>query len=243
MSSLEWSTLTNSLGTASVSRGVTAGIARPNGGGNFCYGFNSLVAVEGAVGLFANQVLFAPMAKGGSVRGALKRLPSGGPTGFAPFLFIGLQGASVNDAGYLLGLGDGDPHHIVLRKGSVVTGLPDLAPDPDGSDHVLMRSNAAYENDTWLHLRLDMIVQGTGDVLLQVYENDLAAHAVTAPLWTLVAGMEGSQYPTITGFVDDALGVNTGLPPYTSGRGGFAMYVGDVTRRASIDHLELARQL
>jgi hypothetical protein len=136
-----------------VDRGVTTGIARPSSGGSF--GFNSLSTSQGVVGLFTNQVSFAPMAKGGSVRGALQRGPSGSPLNFAPFLFVGLQGPSVNDLGYLLGLGDGDPHHIVLRKGALSGGLPDVAP---GTQGVLRRSTATAAAATWLHLRLDMVV-------------------------------------------------------------------------------------
>lgn len=242
MAESDWTILTDSLGGASVARGVTAGIDKPNGGGSFVYGFNSKAVVDGAVGLFANLVNFAPMSKGGSVRGALKRAPSGGNTGFAPFLFIGLQGPSVNDLGYLLGIGDDEPGHIVLRKGAIVGGLPDLAPNPP-STSVLMRSTETFENDTWLHLRLDMIRQGSGDVLLQVFANDLDVNPVTSPVWERITGMEGPQYPSIEGFVDDALGVNTGSAPYTSGRAGFAFRVEDVTRRGFFDHLEVARQL
>lgn len=242
MAQSEWTLLTDSLPGASVARGVTSGITKPNGGGNFVYGFNSLAIVDGAVALHNNQVNFAPMASGGSVRGAVKRSVGGGKSGFAPFLFIGLQGPSVNDLGYLLGLSDADPHHISLRKGSIVTGLPDGGVDPDASPNILMRSTATFEEDTWLHLRLDMIVQGTGDVLLQVFANDLDTNPVTAPVWAQVAGMEGPQSPTIDGFVDDAIGVNTGSAPFTSGRAGMAFRVEDVTRRSFFDHLEVARQ-
>lgn len=242
MAEADWTVLSDSLGGASVAKGVTAGVLKPAGGGDFVYGFNSKAIVDGAVGLHNNQANFVPMSKGGSVRGALKRAPGGGKTGFAPFLFVGLQGASVNDQGYLLGLGDDDPHHIVLRKGSLASGLPDVTPNPPTTD-VLMRSTEAYEEDTWLHLRLDMILQGSGDVLLQVFMNDLDTNDVTAPVWENITGMEGPQYPTILGFVDDALGVNTGTSPFTSGRGGFGFRVEDVTRRAFFDHLEIARQL
>lgn len=242
MAQSDWTVLTGSLAAGSVARGVTSGVVKPAGGGSYVYGFNSLAIVDGAVGLHNNQASFAPMASGGSVRGAIKRAPGGGKTGFAPFLFIGLQGPAVTDLGYLLGLGDGDPNHIVLRKGSISTGLPDQAPVPATSPNILMRSTESFEEDVWHHLRLDMIVQGTGDVLLQVFANDLAAHDVTSPVWELVAGMEGPQYPSIEGFVDDALGVNTGSAPYTSGRAGMAFRVEDVTRRAFFDHLEVARQ-
>jgi hypothetical protein len=242
MAESEWTFLTGGLGIGSVARGVTAGVAKPNGGGSFVYGFNSRAIVDGAVALHNNQASFVPMVKGCSIRGAIKRAPGGGPIGFAPFLFGGLQGGAVTDQGYLLGLGDDDPHHIVLRKGSIVGGLPDDVPNPPTTD-VLLRSSASFSEDEWHHLRLDMIVQGTGDVLLQCFQNDLGVNPVTAPVWALIPGMEGPQYPAIAGFVDDALGVNTGSPPFTSGRGGFAFRVEDVTRRAFFDHLEIARQL
>lgn len=235
MSEADFTLLTDGLDVSTVDRGVTTGIARPPGGGNFVHGFNSLIVATGAVGLFANQVNYAPMSKGASVRGALKRLPSGGPTGFSAFLFAGHQGASVNDSGYILGLADGDPYHLVLKKGALVSGLSDLAPDAPNNG-VLLRSSATFEQDTWHHLRLDMVVNDNGDVLLQVFENDLVANPLGgAAVWTPVAGMEE--------FIDDALQINSGSAPFTSGRGGFGFETSDVTRRAAIDHFECFRQL
>jgi hypothetical protein len=229
----DWTFLNDGLDAATVDRGVTTGIARPPGGGSFVFGFNSLSTAPGAVGVFTNQPSFAPMAKGGSVRGAIQRGVSGGPLGFAPFLFIGLQGPSVNDLGYLLGLGDGDPHHIVLRKGALAGGLPDTPPGPQG---VLRRSAATFMPATWLHLRLDMVVNLDGDVLLQVFQNDLGAHPLgTAPDWQPVPGMDE--------FIDDALGINSGSQPYTSGRAGFGFTTRDVTRRGFVDSIECYRQI
>lgn len=230
MSQTDWSYLTNGLDMATVDRGVTAGIPRPPGGGGFLFAFNSLSAVTGAVALFANLEGFAPMAKGGSMRGVLQRGPGGGPTGFSPFLFLCCQGNSVNDSAYLLGLSDDDPHRIVLRKGSITVGLPSA----DGPG-VLLKSSASFAQATWLHLRLDVIVNGNGDVILKVLQNELAAHPLgTPPNWQPVAGM--------VEFIDDHLGINSGSQPLTSGRGGFGMAVRDVTRRAYFDHLELLRQ-
>jgi len=243
MASSDWTVITNSLSQSYIKRGVTAGVVKPNGGSSFVYGFNSIETDEGVVALNNNQANFAPMAKGGSIRAAIKRAPGGGATEFAPFIFLGLQGATVSDAAYMLGLGDNDPHHIILRKGPLSEGLADAAPDPDLSPRILLRSSSAYEEDTWLHLRLDMIVEGTGDVILQAYINDLTVNAVTAPSWSLISGMEGAQYPTIAGFIDDALGVNTGLSPYTSGYAGFGFYSNGANRRAYVDHIEVARQL
>ena len=159
----DWTYLNDGLDIATVDRGVTAGIARPPGGGSFLYAFNSLAAVDGAVALFANLASFAPMAKGGSIRGVVQRGPGGGPTGFSPFLFLCCQGNSVNDSAYLLGLSDDDPHRIVLRKGAVTVGLPDA----DGPG-VLLKSAASFAQATWVHLRLDVIVNTNGDVVLKV---------------------------------------------------------------------------
>lgn len=243
MAEADWTFLTGSLPGNEVARGATAGIAVPNGGGVFTYGMNSVEIVDGVVALHTNQVDFVPMAKGGSVRGAVKRGVSGAPIGFAPFLFIGLGGTGVTDSAYLLGLGDGDPHRIVLRKGALTGGLPDSIVAPAVSPNILMRSSDTYDNDTWLHLRLDMIVQGTGDVILQCFQNDLSGHTVTSPSWQTIPGMEGPLSPSVAGFVDDALGVNTGSAPYASGRAGFGALLQDVTRRVFFDHLEIARQL
>src|SRR5690606_18185410 len=151
MAEADWTYLNNGLDIATVDRGVTAGIARPPGGGNFLFGFNSLAAVQGAVGLFCNLLDFAPMAKGASIRGCIQRGPSGGPTGFAPFLFLACQGNSVNDTAYLLGLSDDDPHRIVLRKGTVAVGIPDSE-----GPNVLLASGESFSQGTWLHLRLDV---------------------------------------------------------------------------------------
>lgn len=230
MATTDWTYLNDGLDIATVDRGVTAGIPRPPGGGSFLFGFNSLTAAKGAVALFANQPNFAPMAKGGSIRGCLQRGPGGGPTGFSPFLFLCGQGTSVNDNAYQLGLSDDDPHRIVLRKGSIVAGVP--ASDGPG---VLLRSSESFAQGTWLHLRLDVVVNTNGDVVLSVFRNDLVAHPIgSAPDWKPVAGMSP--------FIDDALAINSGSKPFTSGRGGFGFSTSDVTRRGFVDQLELFRQ-
>ncbi len=231
MAEADWTYLNDGLDIATVDRGVTAGIARPPGGGSFLFAFNSLAAVQGAVGLFCNLVDFAPMAKGASIRGCVQRGPGGGPTGFSPFMFLSCQGNSVNDTAYLLGLSDDDPHRIVLRKGAVAVGIPDSE-----GPNVLLASGESFSQGTWLHLRLDVIVNDNGDVVLKVLRNDLGAHPLGSPPdWQPVPGM--------VEFIDDHLGINSGSQPLTSGRGGFGMSVADVTRRGYFDHLELLRQV
>ena len=239
MSEADWTELTNSLAPAQVDKGATTGIDRPNGGGLFVYGFNSLAVVDGAAGLFTNQTNFAPMTKGGRIQGAIKRHPSGGPTGFAPFLFIGLQGPDVSDLGYLLGLGDADPHHIVLRKGAIDEGLPEAV----GVNGVLAIGTEPFSNDTWLHLRLDMIVNTNGDVVFNVFRSDLDSNPVTAPVWESVPGMDDLDSGSGRAFLDDALGIASGSQPFEDGRVGFAFRVEDTARRGVFDHVEIARQL
>lgn len=230
MAQADWTYLNDGLDIATVDRGVTAGVARPPGGGSFLFGFNSLTVAKGAVALFANQANFAPMAKGGSVRGCVQRGPGGGPTGFSPFLFLCCQGMSVNDNAYELGLSDDDPHRVVLRKGSIVAGLP--ASEGPG---VLLRSSESFAQGTWLHLRLDVVVNPNGDVVLSAFQNDLGLHPIgTAPDWQPIGGMPA--------FIDDALGINSGSKPLTSGRGGFGFAAADVTRRGFFDQLEVHRQ-
>lgn len=238
-----WAFLDGGLSPDQIDNGITAGSDKPNNGGNFVYGFNSLQNVDGVVALHTAQVNFAPLIEGGSIRAAIKRGLSGGNTGFTPFLFIGMGGSDVSEVGYLLGLSDGDPYHISLRKGAPTGGIPDSGVDPDGTNNILLRSAAAFSNDIWHHLRLDMIVQGSGDVLLQVFESDLNANTVQAPVWTTIAGMEGPQAPTLEGFVDDSLGINTNSSPLIGGFTGFGFQSAEVTRRGFFDQIEVSRQL
>jgi hypothetical protein len=232
MAQADFTELTNSLSSGAVRRGVTAGQTPPNGGGSFVYGFNSTVTTPGAVGLFCNLVNFAPMAKGGRATGCMKRGLSGGPTNFSPFLHIGLGGPDVSDVCYMLGLQDDDPSKICLRKGQFSQGLPAGAPGVSG---ILRVSDETVDPDVWAHLRLDMVVNLNGDVILKCFKNDLNAHAATAPTWTAIPGMAD--------FTDDALGVNSGSVPYTSGRIGWGFATKDVTRRAYFDQVEIIRQL
>lgn len=235
MASADWAALTAALDTTNLRRGVTAGQTPPNGGGSFVYGFASAAVVEGAAGLVYNGLVNfnpTPASTLGRISGCVVRRPSGGTTGFAPMLYLGLQTGAVTGSGYLLGLQDDDPSSIVLRKGPLDEGLPAGAVGESG---ILLKSTDSVEVDEWVHLRLEAVVNGTGDVVLNVYRNDLDANPVTAPVWAAVPGM--SQ------FIDDALGVNSGSLPYTSGRFGIAMFVNNISRRSAFDHIEIARQL
>jgi len=225
----DWTNLNDGLDANTVRHGAIGGQVVPAGGGDFVYGFNSLIAATGAAGRFYNGAGFAPNGFGMSVRGAVKKLASGGVTGWSPFLFACAQGPSVNDVAYCLGLEDDDPHRIVLRKGPIVAGIPS---DDDAS--VLRASDATFTIGDWVHLRLDAHVNENGDVVLAVQSNDLSVNDVDAPVWADVPGMAV--------YVDDAIGIASGSLPYTSGRAGFGVQVSDVTRRSLFDQVQIIRQ-
>jgi len=238
MAETDWTFMSDELAPAALDRGATSGFTPPNGGGSFTFGFNSVVSAEGAAAMYTNQAGFVPTAalKGGSVRGAIKRGLSAGDTNFAPFFYIQSQGTSVNDHAYMLGLSDETASHIVLVKAALIGGLPQIP--LVGQSAVLGVSSGTFSPDTWLHLRIDAIVNPNGDVLLQAFESAVATNPVTAPVWTAIPGLAN--------FVDDQLGVNSGNAgvapgfeqPFTSGRMGIGFHTKDISRRGVFDHIE-----
>lgn len=235
MASVDWEVLADGLDATSVARGCTAGETPPSGGGSYVYGFNSMIASDGAVGLiYQTDPNFYPLASGGSISGCIKRGPSSGISGYSGFLFLGHQGSaikSVNDQAYLIGLEDSEPSRICLVKGTIINGIPVAT---DDEDSVLASSNASYSNDTWVHIRLDMIVEPSGDVVLQVFTNDLDANPAPTPVWVACPGLEE--------FIDDALGVNSGSLPFVSGYAGFGFSTEEISRRHWFDVLQIGRQ-
>ncbi len=242
MGQADWNDLGSCLTTATLMRGVTAGLTPPNGGGSFVYGYNSLDAtVTGAHGKYVDLSGFTPTGSGpavadggGSVRGAVKRVASTNNTGFSPFLFFAAQGSppSVNDEAYMLGLLDADPYEIVLAKGLIVGGIV----EGDDDLTILARSSAQYNisDDLYHHLRLDVIVEPNGDVLLKVFENDLTVNPITAPSWSSITG--------ISDYIDDLLQINSGSAPLLGGYCGFAMAVAEsLNRRSAFDGIEAYR--
>lgn len=232
MAQADFGVFPDNLSNASVLSGVTAGVTPPNGGGSFVFGFNSIAVSSGVVAYYDAQAGFAPMAKGTSISAAIKRGVSGGPTNFSPYIFCGLGTNSVAAKGYLLGLSDQDPHQITLVKGSLAGGVPGVAPPTSG---VLIQGTETWLNNTWLHIKLDMIANTNGDVVLNLWRSDLTVNPVTAPVWVPLAGANQ--------FIDDALGINSGSLPYLSGYAGFGYTTKDITRRAFFDQLVIARQL
>lgn len=238
----DWAELDDALAAASLRRGVvfgTGGFTPPNGGGDFVFGYNSLLADKGAHGMYVILPGFDPTggalpppAGGGIIRGALKRVASPGASGMSPMLFFAAQGDSVNDWAYLLGLSDADPYEIVLAKAPIVSGLV----ESDTSVTILRRSSSQFNlgDDLWHQLELQCIVEPNGDVVLRVQSSDPVTNPVTAPVFAPVLGMDE--------FVDDNLYVNSGSAPLWGGRCGFAFAVDRaINRRGAFDAIQAYR--
>lgn len=180
------------------------------------------------------------MTKGGRVSGALKRHPSGGPTGWAPFLFLCLAGPDISDIAYMLGLSDASPAKIILRKGALDEGFPNESPGTDGT---LAIGTASITEGDYVHLRMDVIVNLNDDVIINVFQSDVDTNPVTAPVFGVVPGLDVLDPGSGRAFFDDALGVNSGSQPLLLGRGGFGCRFEDTARRSFFDHVEIARQL
>lgn len=242
MGASNWDVLPGSEGSG-VIVASTGGATPPNGGGTFVLGMAN--RVSGSVvahGLFTNAVNFAPIAagKGGMVSGAIKRgtgtLVGSGVT---PMLFALLQGAdpllpqssppAISSPGYKIGLTDSG--YLALVKGTVLDGIPDVAP---GTLGVLRRSTAPLDPDAWVHVRLAARCNSNGDTVLSVFRNDLTANPVTAPVWAAVPGLEQ--------IIDDVLGANTGSLPYSGGRVGFAGRFEQTARACLFDQLITERE-
>lgn len=238
MAEADWGFFGASAGD--IKRGVTAGFTPPKGGRYFVFGFRSQVAGNRASGIYKNAENFGPLrndageATGGSVRAALKRGRNGyTASGYSIAMFLCLQGTpapSETEQGYLLGLSDGDPSNVVLAKG-----LPNV-PLQSGSTGltILATSSVSYSWDTWLHLRLDAIVNPNGDVVLSAYASDLAVNEVTAPNWEAIDGLDT--------FIDDALGINSNSNPLAGGYGGIIFQSSQAYRSAFADHFVMWRQ-
>jgi hypothetical protein len=237
MASNDWVVLTDSLSGSDVAKGVTSGVARPTGGGGFCYVMNALTAVVGGVALYASpqppNTNFNPLLKGCDISAAMQRGIANGLTGYSAFIFALGQGTHIVDKAYILGLSDGNPCHIELRKGEIQNGLPDEA--PGGPNIVIARSTDTIAVGEWVHLRLEVITNISGDVVINCYRN---AGDVTTPVWVDIPGIPGGP-----SFVDDVAGINSGSLPFTGGRAGFGASFAGTTRRAYFDHVKLLKQV
>lgn len=233
MASIDYASITDAASTASIIRGVltAATIPIPAGGGSFVYAGHSITNAPGCFALYYNAANFTPTTKGADFSAAVFKGGAGGSL-FSAYVFVNLNGTASTNSAYMLGLSDSEPAHLELRKGPLSGGLPDQSP---GGNSILRRSTATFALGTWLHIRLECVLEPTGDVICNVFQNDLSLHDVTSPVWVPVAGMAS--------FTDDFLQVATGSAPLANGYMGFGSTMAEVGRVAAFDQLAPARQL
>lgn len=240
MAEADWTDFTNGLPAADVRKGVTLAFTPPDSAapisGSFTWFFNTLTTTVGIAARFiaagVDGGAFTPTSggKGGSIRACIRRY--NGQSGYYPFIALvdsnDVAGATPAK-GYILGLtNSGSTAKLMLRKGVLNADMPD-----DASN--LRVSTGTYGTD-WVDIRLDLILNPQGDVVLNVYENDLDAHQPDNPTWVAVPGMDQ--------FVDDSGGILTGSVP-TTGEYYFAYGIynaGQASRAALFDFIEAARQ-
>lgn len=236
MATADWSTLTNIIADGLAVQGVTSGLPLMTGGSPNLWAFNSSTSTA-AGGIARKYIGTAPLPvfdKGSIITGAMVRYTSVGTTGYSVYLFSCLdsdQNANdVTKVGYMLGLQDSDPCHIVLIKAAMSSGLPDGGVGDLG---ILRKSVLAVGLDEWLDLSLDCTVQASGDVRITCLRNantDLALPADYQP----IDGMDV--------FVDDVTKVNSGTDPLLAGPVGIGFRFSEPNRSAAVDHITISRQ-
>lgn len=237
MSAAEWSICTSGIPDGSLKSGVTGGTFQPNGGGSFCFAFNSLDTTVGGRAYALTSAGFGNLVKGVSIRGCVRRGLGAGASGFSPFFFAGLPGVDVLAGNaYMLGLSDDDPHRIVLAKGKPKFGLKSAVAADDADRVILAKGVTTFSPDTWIHLRIDVIQQTNGEVVINCSQNNLTLHGIgTTPDWQPVDGM--SQ------FIDDIAQINSGSAPLNGGYCGYGFATSAVGRRAYFDAIEVYKQV
>jgi hypothetical protein len=204
------------------------------GGSDYFYAFNSSTStILGGMGKFYDNAGAGDFLLGSSISGALVRRASAGSTGYSVFLFTCLGGSdtavSTTDQAYMLGLSNASPSHIVLAKTTPATGIPDGSP---GTLGILAKSTDVVDLNEWVHLKLEVIAQSNGDVVINCYRSteDLDA----APDWQPIEGLDS--------FVDDVTKINSGTDPLTAGRPGFAFSYLAPNRVAAAGNFQVTRQ-
>ena len=221
--------LTGSAAESVIRRGVVnvGAAGTPEEGGSFAYSIQSIAATAATFGKRVVGSGFQPTASGGSIRGCLKRGPSTDPAaGVSPFLFIAAQTSAVGAEAYILGLSDEEQSYLALRRGALSGGVP--GEDVGGSGNILTRSTAVYQEEDWVHARMDHIINTNGDARIRVYVNTNALNI--APNWVELTEMLYDNLAT-----DDPA-------PLTSGYMGFGVATAAIHARAYWDAIEAYQQ-
>ncbi len=231
MASTDWTPFVNQASSAELVVGATMAPSLSPPDGSFSFGGRALVSGEKFSGMLYNG--FYPLAsgKGGSIRAYLrKHTPITGTAAYAPMIFFADDYDMVQDpSGYILGLSEGAPYYIMLAKGKLSNGLKTTAAGK------LQLGTTPYDSAQWIGLRLDLIHNPQGDLVLDVYYDSAGAPA--APVWARPAGISAA-------FVDDRLGVLSGsLPNVSQKYMGFGVYTNALGAVAAIDYVRAFQQL
>lgn len=220
MAEANWSFMTGSLADSQVRRGASYGYDPPLAGPASVYAMNCIVNTTGAVALYYNGAGYAPTpnGKGLKMTGAIKRGIGGGTTGFSAYLFSLAQGTNVSEEAYMLGLGE--TGHIVLCKGTLSNGVPDVEP---GNSGVLARSTITIPVGTYAHLWLEAIVNPGNDTLVKAKINYSNVDPPSSQNWDTIPGIDD--------FIDDINGINSGSPGFSSGYGGYGGFFDEANRQ------------
>jgi hypothetical protein len=225
---------TSSASTSSVPWTAGRVITPPNGGGLNTLAFNAVVANPGAVIWRINLSDFIPTVAGGVIQAAMRRFTGGsGGNGWSSFIWLCGQGTTIGDEAYMLGLTEGNPGYIVLRKGVLSDGVPS-APGPVSpgvlTQGVIARSSGTIALGDWVHLRLSAKRNANGEVNLRVRRNNLDDNLVTAPVWEAVPGMDD--------FIDDQASIATGSPSLLNGYTGIGVRMNAAYQRVAFDAIK-----
>lgn len=231
MAEAEFTPQTGSALTTAIAWTAGRVITPPNGGGLNTLAFNSIVANPGVVAWRINLADFIPTAAGGVISVAMRRFTGGsGGNGWSCFMWLCGQGTAIGDEAYMLGLTEGNPGRIVLRKGPLSDGVPD-APPPvsEGvlTQGVLRRSSDTIALGDWVHLRLSAKRNANGEVPIRVRRNNLLVNPITAPVWEAVPGMDD--------FIDDQASIATGSPSLLNGYTGIGLRMSAIYQRVAFD--------
>jgi len=230
MAQADWERLTlNTIDESDISQGISTDASFSPPHGSTCFGFHVLSPVTGVAGYVTSLADYGPItnSKGGTVIACMRKYVKN--RGYAPVIFF-VNGKDVSSAkGYILGLSEGYPYKIVLRKGLLIGGLDET------SDGLLGASEASYDDNDWHNLLLVVTVNLHGDVVVRV-RKDADPPTPTGPSWSAVNGIDD--------VIDDVLGAVTGDLPITGDfYAGFGHYnSGESGRLSLFDYFRVSRQ-
>lgn len=231
MAAADWSEVSgsaSSVGMLGVSRAASRGFPRPGGGDSSCHMMRSwhpnvFAALHARPQ--APNTNFNPLLKGADIRGALCAYRGA----CRPFLFAAATGQTGDSVAYVAGLvpvaGTGS-HRLVVCRGVLSRG-PRL--ETDGYTEV-MNTGVPVPVGTWIHLRLEVRVNGDGSIDLTVLVSTTGD--VTRPRWEQPGGAGGRP---VEEHEDPGIAL-------VGGWGGFGCVFDEAGAVSLHDHLELIKQ-